>query len=81
MNTVIDDKKSEYPGITFGKLFPLCWSEEQGLGRTWYTALGHKKEYYSDPTFTTHLLGGILWVLDGSDKLDDSKATDKLIAE
>jgi len=81
LNTVTDDKKGEYPGITFGKLIPICWSEEMGLGRTWYTALGHKKEYYSDPTFTTHLLGGILWVLDGSDKLDYSKATDKLIME
>ena len=81
LNTVTDDKKVEYPGITFGKLFPICWSEEQGLGRSWYTALGHKKEYYSDPTFMTHLLGGILWVLDGSEKLDYGKATKTLIQE
>jgi type 1 glutamine amidotransferase len=81
IHTLEDPKKSDYPGNTFGKLFPLCWSEEQGLGRSWYTALGHKKEYYSNPIFLNHLLGGILWVLDGSDKLDYSRATKTLITE
>jgi type 1 glutamine amidotransferase len=81
LTDIPDEKKNEYPGKTFGKLIPLCWYEEQGLGRTWYTALGHKKEYYSDPTFMQHLLGGILWVLDGSDRLDYSKATKVLINE
>jgi len=78
---ITDDKKGEYPGNTFGTLMPICWSQETGLGRSWYTALGHKKEYYSDPTFLTHLLGGILWVLDGSEKLDYSKASKNLITE
>ena len=43
--------------------FPLAWCREADGGRVFYTSLGHKIEYYSDPTFRKHLLGGILWVL------------------
>jgi type 1 glutamine amidotransferase len=32
-------------------------------GRQFYTALGHKKEHYSDPMFRKHLLGGIRWAM------------------
>ena len=53
-----------------GKLngeFPLAWCHETHGARAFYTSLGHKIEYYSDPTFRRHLLGGILWLL-GSTK-------------
>lgn len=81
LNTIKDEKMAEYPAETFGKLFPLSWCRETELGRIWYTALGHKKEYYSEPDFLQHMLGGILWVLDGTDRLDYSKATKTLIME
>lgn len=81
LNTVEDEKMAEYPGEAFGKLFPLSWCRETELGRIWYTALGHKKEYYHKPDFLQHLLGGILWVLDGTDRLDYTKATKTLIVE
>lgn len=81
LNTLEDEKMAEYPGETFGKLFPLSWCRETDLGRIWYTALGHKKEYYRDPDFLQHLLGGILWVLDGSDRLDYSKVSKSLTIE
>ena len=81
LETVEDEKKSEYPGDTFGKLFPLSWYRETDLGRVWYTALGHKKEYYHDPDFQQHLLGGILWVLDGTDRLDYTSASKSLSIE
>ena len=64
LNTVEDEKKAEYPGNTFGDYFPLSWYHEFDGGRQWYTALGHKSEYYSDPDFLNHLLGGISWVLE-----------------
>lgn len=32
-------------------------------GRQYYTALGHKKEDYSDPILRNQLTGGILWVI------------------
>lgn len=64
MTTVQDKKKSEYPGDTFGELFPICWYHEFDGGKQWYTALGHDAETYDDPTFRKHLKGGILWVLE-----------------
>lgn len=45
------------------KTRPLAWCHEVEGGRSWYTALGHKKEYYDDATFQKHLLGGIKWAM------------------
>ena len=42
---------------------PLAWYHEFEGARSFYTALGHKKEYYSDPNFVKHLTGGILWAM------------------
>lgn len=64
LRTIEDEKKSEYPGNNFGDKFPISWCQEQYGGRQWYTALGHKKEYYSNPEFLRHILGGILWTID-----------------
>lgn len=59
---IVDEKKKEYPGETFGELVPLSWCHEFDGGKQWYTALGHKIEYYQDPVFMKHILGGIEWV-------------------
>jgi type 1 glutamine amidotransferase len=48
---------------------PLAWYHEFEGGRSFYTALGHKKEYYSDPMYVKHLTGGILWAM----KMDSAK--------
>lgn len=66
LSTVEDEQKAEYPGETFGQLFPLCWCHEFEGGRQWYTALGHDSWFYEDPLFVEHLRGGILWALDTS---------------
>ena len=58
-----DPEKGTYPGKEFGAEFPLAWKHEFDGGREWYTALGHQKEHYSDPLFTKHLLGGIVWAM------------------
>jgi type 1 glutamine amidotransferase len=58
-----DPDKATYPGAVFGNRFPLAWCQEFDGGRQFYTALGHKIEYYSDPKFQRHVLGGIQWVL------------------
>ncbi len=65
LTTVEDEKKVEYPGDTFGELLPLAWCHTFDGGRQWYTALGHKPEYYADPALMRHILGGIAWVLSG----------------
>jgi type 1 glutamine amidotransferase len=64
MTTVEDEGKDEYPGETFGQLFPLAWCHEFEGGRQWYTALGHDPWFYEDPLFVEHLRGGLLWVME-----------------
>ena len=63
MTTVEDEGKDEYPGETFGQLFPLAWCHEFEGGRQFYTALGHDPWFYEDPLFVKHLRGGLLWVM------------------
>jgi type 1 glutamine amidotransferase len=63
LRTVELKKPGSYPGKTFGDYTPLCWYQEFEGGRQWYTALGHAKEYYKDPTFIKHIEGGIRWAM------------------
>jgi type 1 glutamine amidotransferase len=63
LRTLDDDQKDKFPGRMFGDYFPLAWSQEFDGGRQWYTALGHKIEYYKDRNFIKHLEGGIRWAL------------------
>lgn len=63
LDSIQDKGKIAYPGAIFGHQFPLAWCQEFDGGREFYTSLGHKIEYYRDPKFQQHVLGGILWVL------------------
>jgi type 1 glutamine amidotransferase len=65
LNTIEDQGKVEYPGTIFADRFPLAWYQEFEGGRSWYTALGHRPEEYSDPMFVRHILGGIQWAVTG----------------
>ena len=56
-------KLESAPGQKSNGVFPLAWYHEFDGGRVFYTSLGHKIEYYSDPVFRRHVLGGIRWVL------------------
>ncbi|MCL6544122.1 MAG: ThuA domain-containing protein [Bryobacteraceae bacterium] len=58
-----DPQKETYPGKRFGDALPLAWYQEYDGGRQFFTALGHRKEDYSNPILYRHILGGILWVL------------------
>jgi len=63
LTTLDDPAREKYPGRMFGDEFPLAWRRKFEGARTWYTALGHKPEHYSDPKLTQHILGGILWAM------------------
>lgn len=65
LETVSDDDSDAFPGILFGDRFPIAWYQEFDGGRQFFTALGHRPEHYSDPTFMHHILGGIQWVVGG----------------
>jgi uncharacterized protein len=58
-----DPKKAEYPGDRFGDSLPLAWYQTFDGGREFYTALGHKKEDYTNPMLYQHILGGIRWAI------------------
>jgi type 1 glutamine amidotransferase len=54
--------ETTYVGGTMGNPHPIAWYQENpGLGRSWYTALGHTDFTYTLPFFHSHLLGGIVW--------------------
>jgi len=61
--TLKDKDKEKFADPKFGNQLPLTWRHEFDGGREWYTALGHKSEYYSDPKLNQLILGGILWAM------------------
>ncbi len=63
LKSLKDPKLGTAPGQKLDGAFPLAWCHEFDGGRIFYTSLGHKIEYYSDPVFRQHILGGIRWVL------------------
>src|SRR5690606_6749485 len=48
-----------YTGGTMGADHPIAWCQNYDGGRSWYSALGHTAESYTDPLFQNHLLQGI----------------------
>lgn len=55
---------SGLPDMTAGGDYPQAWSRSYGKGRSFYTALGHRDDIWSnDPVFRAHILGGIRWAL------------------
>jgi len=43
--------------------YPIAWTREQGKGRVFYTAPGHRDDVVEADWFGRHLLGGIRWAL------------------
>jgi type 1 glutamine amidotransferase len=59
-HTDLDD----IPDAVRGGDYPQAWYRTFGAGRSFYTALGHRDDIWSnDPVFRAHLLGGIRWAL------------------
>ncbi|MDO1512161.1 ThuA domain-containing protein [Maribacter confluentis] len=59
----IDDKS--YKGGTNPDYHPMSWYQEFNGGKSFYTAMGHTNETYSDPLFLDHLWAGIHYVVGG----------------
>jgi type 1 glutamine amidotransferase len=52
------------PDVVRGGDYPQAWWREYGKGRSFYTALGHRDDIWSnDPVFRAHIRGGIRWAL------------------
>jgi cytochrome c len=64
-NVILSADESTYTGGIHGECHPIAWFREYDGGRSFYTALGHRKETYALPAFRAHVLGGLKWVLGG----------------
>lgn len=58
------DEKS-YIGGEHGvdNIHPISWCHAFDGGRSWYTALGHTNESYSEDLFLKHLIGGLKYTI------------------
>lgn len=57
----VDEKT--YSGGENGDYHPICWYHNYDGGRSFYFALGHTNESYSDPLFLQVLAGGIKYAI------------------
>ena len=69
INILIKIDENSYQGGTNGINHPIAWYHLFDGGRSFYTALGHTSESYTERLFLEHLLGGIKWA-SGEDSLN-----------
>lgn len=43
--------------------YPTTWARMEGKGRVWFTAMGHREDIWTNPTFQKILTGGVQWAL------------------
>ena len=54
---------------------PIAWYHEFDGGRSFYTALGHTAESYTDPLFVQHIASAVRWAAGATRTLDYSAPT------
>jgi cytochrome c len=59
IRVLVDIDETSYQGGTNGDFHPMSWYHAYDGGRAFYTALGHKGAYWSEPLLLAHVLGGI----------------------
>ena len=73
--------ESSYQGGSNGENHPMIWYHEYDGGRSFYTALGHSSESFSDSLHLKLILGGINYAIGKNLKLNYSKAKTQLPPE
>ncbi len=58
--TVIDSPAMQGP-MYQRPAYPNAWAREEGKGRVFYTAMGHREDVWTNPTFQSILIGAIHW--------------------
>ncbi|WP_405382963.1 ThuA domain-containing protein [Maribacter sp. LLG6340-A2] len=67
INVLISIDENSYEGGTNPEGHPISWYHAYDGGRAFYTEMGHTDETFEDPTFLSHLWGGISYAIgDGS---------------
>lgn len=59
------DESSYFTEVGMGQFHPVAWYQEFDGGRSFYTALGHLEEAYSDKLLLDHIFSGIYWAATG----------------
>lgn len=65
INVVLRIDEKSYIGGKNPDFHPISWYQEFDGGRSFYTAMGHTDETFSEPLFLNHLLAGIRYVTGG----------------
>ncbi|WP_338876837.1 ThuA domain-containing protein [Spirosoma sp. SC4-14] len=65
LNVVLKIDEKTYQGGKNGDNHPMSWHQEFDGGRSFYTAMGHTDETFSEPLFLNHLWSGILYTTGG----------------
>ncbi|HMB61649.1 MAG TPA: ThuA domain-containing protein, partial [Eudoraea sp.] len=76
INVVLTIDDTSYQGGSNPDYHPMSWYQEFNGGRSFYTAMGHTDQTYSDPLFLNHLWAGIHYVTGG----DSAKPLDYAMA-
>lgn len=76
INVVLKIDEKSYIGGKNGDNHPMSWYQEFNGGRSFYTAMGHTDETYSEPLFLNHIWAGINYTAGGDapKPLDFSKS-------
>jgi cytochrome c len=76
INVVLKIDEKSYTGGKNGDNHPISWYQEFDGGRSFYTAMGHTDETFSESLFLNHLYAGIKYVSGGDTPkpIDFSKA-------
>jgi cytochrome c len=76
INVVLKIDEKSYIGGKNGDDHPMSWYQEFNGGRSFYTAMGHTNETFSEPLFLNHLWAGIQYAAGGDapKPIDYSKA-------
>jgi cytochrome c len=76
INVVLTIDEKSYIGGKNPDYHPMSWYQEFDGGRSFYTAMGHTDETFSEPLFLNHLYAGIKYTAGGDSPkpLDFSKA-------
>jgi cytochrome c len=81
INVLIEIDEKSYEGGENGEHHPISWYHDYDGGRSFYTEMGHTDVTFENPTFLTHLLGGIEYAI-GKNKMNYSLAkTERIPAE
>ncbi len=76
INVLLTIDEKSYQGGKNPDYHPMSWYQEFDGGRSFYTAMGHTDETFSEPLFLNHLWAGLNYVAGGANPkpLDFSKS-------